>query len=239
MEKINKIIEYVKKNYIVFTVVFALILVIVGVIIIVNIINGKKEKIVYSSDNYSLYYYFGDTKKEINTKVNFENDKIVSLSDKNIYGDSFLYIENEDKMIIPKNMAVVFYNQNNLTYHLPVYSYLEYDTGNLFLTVNGKKEVQTSFFIFDGSSMYFIPNDFVLKVNGNLMSLSAFSYIIANNGTVTVYNYKDDEIITYEDVKAASIKLNNIQVDLLKDAIVDSNDNVLKLTNYISDLPDL
>lgn len=241
---VNKIIKYIKKNYIASTVVAAIILVALGSLIIIGLINMSKNKIELSSENAHLYQYVAEDKKEYDAKLSYENDKMVNIKSDTFkaYEGSPIYDQNSQRIIVPKTSSVIFYLRHNLAYRLPKYSSLTFKEGSSFISSNGKKASDTNFFIYDGEDMYIIPVKSVLKVNKLEIELSAYSYVIANEMNVTYYDYETDTIkIIDGTISQASLFIDEVGIDLLKDVtVINSNvelivSNVDKLNIYLEE----
>ena len=229
---------FIKKNYVACTVVAAIVLVIVASFIIIGLINMNKNKIEVSSNNKELYQYFNKEKKTFKAKLSYENDALVNIDSENykVYENSPLYAINDTQIIIPKQSSIVFYYRHNLSYRLPKYSMVAYDEGSNLINSKGKTSVDTDFFIYDGVDTYIIPSDSVLKVNSTNIELSKYSYVIANRNYVTYYDYEKDLAQTIEGtIKSVVLTINDVAIDLIKDATV-INSKVGLLNNNISSL---
>jgi len=235
---IHKITNWIKANYISSMIVLAIVLVVIASIIIVGLIGPKKNKIVLNVDNSLMYQYFSTNKIEFEAKISEENKKIVNIDSDthDIYEVTPIYYKDEIGMIIPKNSAIVFYYRDNLIYQLPKYSKLtNVDDANI-INSNSKTESASNFFIYDGEDLYIIPNDCTIKVNNQEITLSGYSYIIADINGVTYYNYELDEVIVIdEQIKSASLIINDVGIDLLKDVTV-INSKVRLLPSNVSNL---
>ena len=217
----KKIIDFIKKHYLIFTIMIVIILMLIALIIIFNIIY-KKNKIIVKNENINLYQYYGNNKQLFTTKVSYENNKIVSI-DNNIYENSLIYYENNLHLIIPKTSMIVFYYQDNLTYRLNKYSEYLKDNGSNIIISEGSKIISNDFFIYDGDDLYILPDASILNINNNVINLTSGSYIIANQDNVIYYDYENDSIMTIDNIEKAQLNLKNITIDLLKDVTVYNN----------------
>lgn len=232
---INKVKNFVKKNYIACTVIVAILLVIIASVIIINLIQMNRNKIDVSSKTESLYQYFDKSKKKFEAKLSYENDKLVNIksNDYLVYENSPIYLEDSIGIIIPKQSSIVFYYRQNLSYRLPKYSTLTLSSSSTHINSNGNKTVETDFFIYDGLDTYVLPVASQLKVNGTEISLSSYSYVIANSNYVTYYDYEKDIVQTIENINSASLIINDLTIDLIKDVTV-INSKVSLLDTQIS-----
>lgn len=235
----KKIIDYIKKNYILCMVVLAIILVVIGSLIILNIIKLNKTTIESRSENYTLYENYNNEKKEFKAKVTFENDKIVSIKPEkyNLSNKSVIYYASLKRIIIPRDMMIVFYRQNNASPKAPKYSEFAYDAGTSIIFVEGKKSLNSDFFLYDGDDFYFFVSPVVLTVNGESYSLSAFSYIESLSEDLIFYDYDTSVEQRINNVSSASVKIkNDMYVDILNDATVENGRQVI-LNNMVDNMP--
>ena len=231
---INRIVNYIKKNYIASTVVAAIVFVLLGSFIIISLINMNKNKIIVRSENANLYQFFREEKKEFDAKLSYENDKMVNIksNDYKPYSGSPLYDKNSQKIILPSTSSIVFYHRQNLAYRLPKYSTLTFNEGSSFISSNGNIASASGFFIFDGVDTYIMPVASVLKYNNKEIALSAYSYVIANENGITYYNYETDKATVVEtSITRALVIIDDVGIDLLKNATVINNDVQLILSN--------
>jgi hypothetical protein len=213
------------------TVIVAILLVILGSIIVINVINNSKKKINYTKEDLLLYEYIDTKKTSFTGTVSYENDKITGISSKEfkVYNNSIIYSEETDNVIIPKESIIVFYYQENLSYKLDKFSEVQ----NNVVVSEGKKIPSSNYIIFDGEDMYFIPNESVLTINNEKIELSKNSYIIANQETFIYYDYLNDKLVKKDNIKSASLTIENAHLDLLKDVTV-YNKKVTLLENNLN-----
>ena len=197
--------------------------------IIFHLIKGAKNKIVVSSNEAVLYEYVDIKRNDFTGNISLENDKIVKITSDEFkpYEGSIIYYAESERLIIPKTSAIVFYYRDNLTFKLNKYSEVYFDNNSTVVVSEGKKIASGNFFIYDGEDTYIIPINSTLKVNGNEISLSAGSYIIASPDNLIYYDYVLNTINKVEGINNASLKIGNAQIDLLKDVTVYNNKVVL------------
>lgn len=237
-----KIINFIKKNYILCTIFLAIVLVIIGSIIVINIVVDN-NKIVTKTKDYHFYEYFENKKTSFKGTLKYENDQVVSIKaeDFNIYEDSFIYYEDKMRVILPKDMSIVFYFRNNLSYKLPKYSEVASEDSTNIIYTGGKKYLNDDFFLYDGEDLYFFISDTNLNINGMVYPLSKYSYVYARGDELLYYNHDADEAVLLKDVQSASVKVKNVGIDLLNDATVENNkisilnDNIASLGSYKED----
>ena len=217
----KKIIDFIKKNYIVFTVIAVSILILIASLVIIGIIKNNRHKIVTYTENVELYQYLSKKKKGFKAKVYYEDGRITKIETDN-YNilNSPIYYEKDSKVILPNQNELVFYYRNNLSYRLPKYSTLRQKDSALIINSEGNNYHIDNFFISDGSDTYVLPNESVLTVDGKEISLSALSFVVANRVTLLYYDYALDKMNILENVKVANLHINNADVDLLNDMVV-------------------
>lgn len=234
----KKITDFIKKNYIVFCIVVAIILVIIGSIIIIKLLNDNLNKIDTKKESYSFYEYFEEDKNEFKATLHYENERLVKVDSKdyNIYENSFIYYNDKNKIIIPKDMSIIFYNRKNLAYKLPKYSEIENDNNANIIYTGGKKYLNDDFFLYDGEDIYFFISDVSLFTKGEEIKLSKYSYIYARNDDLLYYNKEEDKSYVISDVSGSYVKVGEVKIDLLKDATVYNNE-VMILGANLNNLP--
>lgn len=231
----KKIIKFIKKNYMIISIILGLIIVVISSIIIVKKLN-EKNKIKINTNNEKLYQYVIKDKIYYDAIVSYQDDKIIDIKANNFDEDNLLYYDAFTKIVIPDNMIVIFYNKNNVSYKLPKYSTISKNNDVFIINSNGKDYIKNNFFLYDNIDLYFIPNSSVLKYNDNTINLSEFSYVKVNNNYIMIYNYEEDKFYYYdENINSATLTINNFVIDLLNDASV-LNGNIGLLNRNIDSL---
>ena len=233
----KKVLEYIKKHYMLFTVIAVALLLVIASLITISIINGNRHKIVTKTDKQMLYQYVGDHKKSFSSTITYEDEKITKVEAKE-YSliDSPLYYEDSSKVIVPYKSEIVFYYRDNLTYRMPKYSTLEKNNDVNKLNIDGKYYNLDNFIIFDGKDTYLLPYQSTLILDGEKIGLSALSYVIANRATFMYYDYENDTFMTRENVKVANLHMNDIDIDLYGDVVVYNKKNNI-IVNDIDNYP--
>lgn len=231
----KKIIKFIKKNYMIISIILGLIIVVISSIIIVKKLN-EKNKIKINTNNEKLYQYVIKDKIYYDAIVSYQDDKIIDIKANNFDVDNLLYYDAFTKIVIPDNMIVIFYNKNNVSYKLPKYSTISKNNDVFIINSNGKDYIKNNFFLYDNIDLYFIPYSSVLKYNDNTINLSEFSYVKVNNNYIMIYNYEEDKFYYYdENINNATLTINNFVIDLLNDASV-LNGNIGLLNRNIDSL---
>ena len=149
-----------------------------------------------------VYQYFSDNKYEYNAIVS-KNRKGVIVDfkpiDVKINIDSTPIYINDKKgnvVILPRNMSVVMPTMSCAEYLAKGYSYITFKNGVFNLTTDRYDGRLNHYFLYDGGDLYFFIEKVTLKVNNEEISLSPYSYIIANYGGYL--SYYDKESDTYK-----------------------------------------
>lgn len=228
MEKISK---FIKKNYIIISIVLGFIIIVIASIMIIRLIQNK-NKIELEVKNEKVYQYILDKKDTYDAVVSYQDNKIIDIQKnaKNIDEDYIVYYDAFEEVIFPKNMVVIFYNKNNLSYKLPKYSTVSASSLALSINSNGKDYIKSNFIVYDNEDLYFIPVASELKYNGKVVKLGKFSYVEINQNYIMYYNYSEDKVY-YEDTNiiGATLQIDNYMIDLLNDvSVVNGNIGLLK-----------
>lgn len=221
MEKIKKLLNKLKKsfkeNYVTYTVVITVSLIIIATIIIAGVIFKNTHKVVKKTENSELYTYFITEKTNYDAKIYYEDDSIVNIiAEDSIYDSSIIYYKDKEKYILPKQMSIVLYNQNNTQYKLDKYTKI-IDTEPL-------KEVYSdsvvkyfdNFYIFDGEGLYFFLDEVELNIDNQKTILKPGSYVKYNGADVIYYEHENALINNVENAKEISIRIDNYYINVVK-----------------------
>lgn len=235
----KKIVDYIKKNYILCMVFIAVFLIVVGSILIIKLLVPKKEAVYPKTRIVEYYEYFETQKNEYTATITYKDDVIetISCKDCSMYENTFPYYKDKTKITLLKPMSIVFYYQGSLSYKLPCFAEIEHNEGSNIIYTGGKEYLTDDFFIFDGEDLYFFISDTTLTVNGVNYELSKYSYIFARNNELLYYDHDSDKAVLLPNVVSASVRVGAIDIDLLKDVIVDQNSRIL-LSNEVNYLPE-
>lgn len=228
MEKISK---FIKKNYVIISIVLGFVIIVIASIMIIRLIQNK-NRIDLTIKNEKVYQYILNKKDTYDALISYQDDKIIDIQKnaKNIDEDYIVYYDAFEKVIFPKNMVVIFYNKNNLSYKLPKYSTVSASSLALSINSNGNDYIKSNFIVYDNEDLYFIPVASELKYNGKVVKLGKFSYVEINQNYIMYYNYSEDKVY-YEDTNiiGATLQIDNYMIDLLNDvSVVNGNVGLLK-----------
>lgn len=202
------------------------VLLIVGIIVLVSkyVTNLNTSKL----ENHKFYQYFGGRKVEYsgNLEISKKNNGITKLQVENINleldSTPVYYLDAENKILLPEDMAVIFPNKNGTMQRVTHFSTLQLKNNICYLQYEQKEKQLKNAFLFDGNDLYIFIEPITLKVGEQAYQLSAFSYVIVDyRQTVEIYQKQEDtyQIIEYNqgDVKAISTNYEiNLSIDSLK-----------------------
>lgn len=212
----KKIINFCKEKYKI------LIPVMVGIVLLVTLFFLYRE---YKYDNTrnkketSVYQYFGGTKHEYTAIVTYNlKDSIVNLEskDKKIEYDSTpVYYAEEDKVIFPKEMTIVFPLRNGSQYRL--YKYATYYKEDNLHYIKNNTDIgnYNYFFLFDGEDMFFFPDEVTLKINDKeYKKLGAMSYVTVVGGLTLIYYDTTTETSEFIELEGDIVTVNNENINV-------------------------
>lgn len=214
----KKIIKFLKNKYKI------LIPVMVVFVLLVAIYFLYKE---YKYDNYrnkeevAVYQYFGGVKTEYIAIITYNLKKlIVDITTKKNevnYDATPIYYAEEDKIIFPKEMAIVFPLRGGSQYKLYNYSIYERKNEENFITTGYDTSKYEHFFLYDGKGIYFFPESVTLNINNKeYVTLGSMSYIkIVGGYTMTYYDKENDKSEFLEiEGKKITVSSENININL-------------------------
>ena len=232
----KKIIEFCKKNYKI------LIPVMVVFVLLITVYFLYKE---YRYDNYRnkeevpVFQYFGGIKNEYTAIVTYNlKDTIVDVNakDKKIEYDSTpIYYQENDKIIFPQEMSIVFPLKEGSQYKLYKYSIYEKDDNLHLITTDTDTKEYNYFFLYDGKGLFFFPDEVTLEINDTeYKKLSKMSYVEVVGGyTMTYYDREKDtsEVVEIEG-KKISVSSENVNVNLSERYCLSFDKKVLLVNTY-------
>lgn len=212
----KRIINFCQEKYKV------LIPVMVAIVLIITTFFLYKE---YQYDNkrnkkeVSVYQYFGGIKNEYTAIVTYNlRDSIVDVKakDKKIEYDSIpIYYKDENKVIFPNEMTIVFPLREGSQFKL--YKYATYYKEDNLHYIKNNIDVGTYnyFFLYDGKDVFFFPDEVTLKINGkDYKKLGNGSYVSLVGGLTLIYydtTSGDSEVI---ELNGRSLTVVNDNVDV-------------------------
>ena len=180
----------------------------------------------YRFDNYrnkkeiKVFQSFSSVKTDYTAIVTYNlRDAIVDIKPKDAkieYDSTPIYYSEEDKVIFPSEMSIVFPLRDGGQFKLYKYStyYMEDDLHYI------KNNVDTGnysvFFLYNGKNTFFFPYEVDLKVGNKVVEkLSKMSFVTISDSAITYYDYEDDKgKIIETDNKEITVTSENINVNL-------------------------
>jgi hypothetical protein len=140
----------------------------------------------------SVFQYFSGVKVEYTSIVTYNlREAIVSVEPKNkkIEGNRVpIYYKDMSKIIFPVEMTIAFPLRNGSQYRLYQYATYSNEDGVHFIKNNTDLGNYSNFFLYDGKSVFFFPEETVLKINGKeRVKLGALSYVNLVGGVTLIY----------------------------------------------------
>lgn len=175
--------------------------------------------------NLKVYQYFYGNKYEYVGKASFNRkDVIVDFEPQEIkinLDSTPIYYQKKDKVIFPKDMSVVMPTLSCAEYVAKGFSYITLKDDIYYLTTNRYNGRLNHYFLYDGMDLYFFIENVTLKVNGEEIVLSPFSYVIAKySNYVSYYDKKSDtyrtitidnsEVLVYNDYYKVEVATDTI-----------------------------
>ena len=232
----KKIIDYCKQQY---KILIPLMVVLVLLITIFFLYREYRYDNLRNKKEVSVYQYFGGMKNEYTAIVTYNlKDTIVDVSakDKKIdYDSTPIYYEEDDSIIFPKEMSIVFPLRNGSQYKLYKYSVYEKDD-NLHLIKNGRDTSEYNyFFLYDGKGLFFFPDGVKLKINNKVYKeLSPMSYVSLVGGYTLIYYDKDTDKSEVMEInnKSVSVSSENININISEKYFMSFGKEILLVSPY-------
>ena len=226
----KKFIDYCKEHY-------KLLIPIMAVIVLIGALYFLYRE--YRYDNYrdkheeSVFQYFGGFRTEYTAIVTYNLKKsIVDVTPKDIkieYDGTPIYYLDEDKVLFPKEMTIVFPLREGSQYKINKYSTYYKENELHYINNNIDTGNYSVFFLYDGNGVYFFPYEVSLNINGKeVVKLSEMSFVSMSDDSVIYYNYKESEskMLDIEN-KKVTISSEKINVNLVENYVISFGNEVL------------
>lgn len=185
----KKIIDFCKDKYKI------LIPIMVGIVLLVTLFFLYRE---YKYDNtrnkneISVYQYFGGMKVEYTAVVTYNLKEVIvdiSSKDKKIEYDSTpVYYVDEEKVLFPSEMTIIFPMRDASQYRLYKFATYYKEDDLHFVKNNADIGTYDYFFLYDGKNMFFFPDETTLKINDKeYKTLGPKSYVSVVGGLTLIY----------------------------------------------------
>ncbi len=201
-----------------------LIPVMVVVMLLIVLLFFYKE---YQYDNYRnkkdipVFQYFAGLKTEYTAQVTYNlKDSIVDIKAKDAkieYDGTPIYYKDEQKVLFPKEMTIIFPLREASQYKLYKYA-TYYKEDNLHFIKNNTDIGEYSFFfLYDGKGVFFFPYEVELKQNNKLIKkLSPMSTVSVVGGATLTYHDFESDTADFKEIEGDTITVtsDNMLVNL-------------------------
>ena len=217
-----KVKDFVKKHYILVTVIAVVIIIPIAIFLTISLINGNRPKVKKSKDSGAYYQVLHYNKYDFNAELYKENGITKSIvgSKYDILSVVPIYYKEENQMILTDDSAITFYLQGFKSYKLPKYSEVISKDGNNFVLINNKKVLVHDALIYDVNRNYIVLDKVKLKYNGVQLELSPLSFVSAGYDGLTYYDYESGKKVFIDDeIDYAYLLYDTFNVDLIANVV--------------------
>lgn len=214
-----------RSSIIMSSVIAALILIIVIVVIIIGNLNST------TTENHDFYQWYSGQKVEYKGQLTFtrkEGLTELKATDRKVTLDStpVYYADENDKVIFPEDMAIVYPNNNGMMYRINHFADITEEDGTIYLETNlatktNKTKLEKAF-LYDGQDLYFFLERTTITVNGTNYEVSPLSYaIVRYKQNVEIYNYEKDEyqVIDTTETQEAKVVTDTYTINMSVDSL--------------------
>lgn len=196
---------------------FVLLLVLILIIVIFVLYRIADKYLNYSTvETQDVYTYVGEQKYEFEADITINRKGIISKVDPKININwSSSPIFSDDKIIFPKDMLVIFPEENYAEYRLIPFSYI---TNGQIITKDFD-EIVEHYFLYDGVDTYVFSDKGTLIIGEVEISLSKYSYLICDSKRVTYYDYENKIINTVDLTGTATVDTGYYVVNVSEDTV--------------------
>lgn len=189
----RKFIDFCKEKY---KLLIPIMVLVVLLLTIFFLYREYKYDNTRNKEEVSVYQYFGGMRTEYNAIVTYNLKKaIVGLEakDKKIEYDSLpVYYLNNEKVIFPNEMTIVFPLRDGSQYKLYKYSTYYLENNLHYIKNNTDIGNYNYFFLYDGKDVFFFPYEVTLKINDkDYKKLGPMSYVTLVGGMTLIYYNAD------------------------------------------------
>lgn len=226
----KKVIDYCKTHY-------KVLIPIMAVIVLIGALYFLYRE--YKYDNYrnkkeeSVFQYFGGIRTEYTAIITYNlKNSIVDISPKDIkveYDGTPIYYLDDDKVLFPNEMTIVFPLREGSQYKLNKYSTYYMEDELHYINNNIDTNNYSVFFLYDGNGVFFFPYEVSLNINDKeIEKLSAMSYVYVSDDDAIYYNYLESESKVIDiSGKKVSVSSENINVNLTEKYVLSFGKEVL------------
>lgn len=212
----NNIIEFCKNKYKI------LIPVMVVFVLLIALLFYYKE---YKYDSYrnreevDVYQYFGGVRTDYKAMISYNIKKIIvdiqAINKKVGYDSTPIYYSNEDKIIFPREMMIVFPLKDGKQYRLYKYASYSLEDDVYKLTNGNESGTFNHFFLFDSKGLYFFSDEVTIYIDEEeYLTLGANSYVNVVGGNTITYYDKENNKSEMVEVEGKKVMARNDNLDL-------------------------
>lgn len=212
----KKVINFCKENYKI------LIPIMVAIVLLVTLFFLYKE---YKYDNtrnkqeVNVFQYFGGMKTEYTAIVTYNlKNSIVNLEakDKKIEYDSIpVYFNDENKVMFPSEMTIVFPLRNGSQFKLYKYATYYMEDNLHYIKNNIDIGNYNYFFLYDGKDVFFFPDEVTLRIDGkDYKQLGSKSYVSVIGGLTLIYYDTNTDTSEVIELNGSEVTVVNDNMDV-------------------------
>jgi len=209
---------------------------VVGLLLIVMLFFYQEYKYdnLRNKKSEDVYQCFGGIKTEYKAQITYNlKNAIVDvkpLDAKIDYDGTPIYYKNEDKVLFPQEMTIVFPLREGSQFKLYKYATYYREDNSHFINNNVDTSEYSVFFLYDGKSVFFFPYEVELLVDKKVIKkLSSMSSVtVVGKDSLIYYDYENDEA-SYQEIDGAtvSVQSENINVNLTEKYVISLDNEVL------------
>lgn len=215
---------------------------------VVGIVYNRYETLnKITIEDHELYQYLNGVKYDYTGKFSLsKSGEITNIEYKGInieVDDTPIYYKTEgNKMILPKNMEIVFLRIVNKNYKLPYFSEIEVDTAeketSAYLKLSEKNEYLEESFLYNGADLYVFLYETKITIDNKDYTLSPLSYInVLYKDQINMYDKQTDTYTIIPTHKKDVIaQTNDYKINLSTDMVLYDENSKLLIKN-VDDLP--
>lgn len=220
-------------------IIIPIIVLIVLLIVVFIYLREYKYSQYRNKQEHSFYQYYAGLKLEYDATISFNRDNEIKGFEPKEYKITYdsipIYYKEQEKVIFPNEMSIIFPLRNYRQNKLKEFSYMERINNINYITFEDYRKNLDHYIIFNGNNLYFFSDSVNLTINGESITLSPMSYIIARNDEFSYYNYETDEYKTLEINQEVFVSNDYYKINVTNDYIDATNDRIL-LINDIQEL---
>lgn len=191
MDNIKKIFNKNNLKIIIPVIVFIVLLIVLIIYLREYKINNYRNK-----EDSLLYQYVTDSKLEYTSSISYNKNKVIKAFvpyEYNIkYDFTPIYFKEKDRVIFTNDMSIILPLKKVNQYKITEFTYIE-KKGNVINLINDNYRKNIDHFImYSGNGLYFFSDSVSFMLNGEVITLSALSYVIVKPDKFSYYDYDTD-----------------------------------------------